>query len=101
MVICYQQRAYRRRSCLELIEYWDARGEYRAGERWMRRGLSVGPELATRTTTAMLYEGLALMLHRQVRMEEAAEAAGHSLKIDYELKDDCWRMPRSECFGTH
>ncbi|MGA9019080.1 MAG: hypothetical protein WB438_09130 [Candidatus Cybelea sp.] len=72
----------------ELIEYWDARGEYRAGERWMRRGLSVGPELATRTTTAMLYEGLALMLHRQVRMEEAAEAAGRSLSIYYELKDD-------------
>lgn len=72
----------------ELIEYWDTRGEYRAGERWMRRGLDVEPELTTAATKAMLYEGLALMLHRQVRLEEAAEAAAASVNIYHELDDD-------------
>jgi non-specific serine/threonine protein kinase len=72
----------------ELLEYWEARGEYRAGEQWMRRALTVTPELMTQNTRAMLYEGLALMLHRQVRLEEAAEAAACSMTIYHELGDE-------------
>jgi predicted ATPase len=72
----------------ELTEYWETRGEYSAGERWIRRALAIDPELMTQTTKALLYEGLALMLHRQVRLEEAAEAAARSVSIYHEQRDD-------------
>jgi predicted ATPase len=38
----------------ELAEYWDARGEYREGEEWIRRALDVDDALKTRPTQAVL-----------------------------------------------
>ncbi len=63
----------------ELTEYWDARGQYRDGEDWIRRVLQIDAELMAITTTAQLYEGLGLLLYRQSRLEEAAHAASLSL----------------------
>jgi predicted ATPase len=63
----------------ELAEYWDARGEYREGEEWIRRALNIDRDLKTHATCAALYEGLGLLLYRQSRLEEAARAASLSL----------------------
>jgi len=72
----------------ELAEYWDARGEYRQGEDWIRRALACDEDLKTRPTQAVLYEGLGLLLYRQSRLDEAAEAAGLSLSHYEAFGDD-------------
>ena len=71
----------------ELAEYWDARGEYREGEDWIRRALVCDEGLKIRATQAALYEGLGLLLYRQSRLEDAAEAAAMSL-AHYEASSD-------------
>jgi len=72
----------------ELAEYWDARGEYREGEDWIRRALACDEALKTRPTQAALYEGLGLLLYRQSRLEEAVHAAALSLRHYEALEDD-------------
>jgi predicted ATPase len=72
----------------ELAEYWDARGEYREGEDWIRRALAFDEGLKTRPTQAALYEGLGLLLYRQSRLEEAVKAAARSLTHYEALGDD-------------
>ena len=77
----------------QLSEYWETRGEYCAGEGWMRRSLQTGAELMTLDTRARLYEGLALLLHRQVRSKEAHGAAICCLEI-HEALGDTLNVPR-------
>ncbi len=72
----------------ELAEYWDARGEYREGEDSIRRALDVDDDLKTRSTQAVLYEGLGLLLYRQSRLDEAVRAATLSLQHYEALGDD-------------
>jgi tetratricopeptide (TPR) repeat protein len=72
----------------ELAEYWDARGEYREGEDWIRQALACDDSIKTRPTQAALYEGLALLLYRQSRLEEAMQAAASSLAHYEALGDD-------------
>jgi predicted ATPase len=77
----------------ELTEYWDARGEYRQGEDWIRQGLNIDDDLKTHPTCAALYEGLALFLYRQSRLEEAVHAASLSLS-HYEAFGDALGLSR-------
>jgi predicted ATPase len=72
----------------ELPEYWDARGQYREGEDWIRRALQIDDELKTNLTRARLYEGLGLLLYRQSRLEEAALASSLSLEQFEALGDE-------------
>jgi predicted ATPase len=72
----------------ELAEYWDARGEYREGEDWIRRALDVDGTLKTRPIQAVLYEGLGLLLYRQSRLDEAVHAATLSLAHYEAVGDD-------------
>jgi predicted ATPase len=72
----------------ELAEYWDACGEYREGEDWIRRALDCEDSLRTRPTQAALYEGLGLLLYRQSRLEEAVQAAAASLTHYEAFGDD-------------
>jgi predicted ATPase len=72
----------------ELAEYWDARGEYREGEDWIRRALACDDGLQTHPTQAALYEGLSLLLYRQSRLEEAVQAAASSLTHYEAFGDD-------------
>ena len=72
----------------ELAEYWDARGEYREGEDWIRRAAACDEALKTHPTQAALYEGLSLLLYRQSRLEEAVRAAESSLTHYEAFGDD-------------
>jgi len=63
----------------ELPEYFDARGQYSEGEAWIRRALTIDAELLQQVTCAKLFEGLSLILFRQKRLAEAAEAAASSV----------------------
>jgi predicted ATPase len=72
----------------ELAEYWETRGQYHAGEEWLRRALESRTDLMANRTRALLYEGLALLLHRQMRPGEAYRAATHSFEIFEQMGDD-------------
>jgi len=72
----------------ELPEYWDARGQYREGEAWIRRALETNAMLLTAGTSAKLLEGLSLLLFRQARLEEASRTASESLAAFREVADD-------------
>jgi non-specific serine/threonine protein kinase len=72
----------------ELAEYWETRGQYHAGEEWIRRALEIRPELVPDKTRALLYEGLALLLHRQMRSSEAYRAATLSFEMFERMVDD-------------
>jgi len=72
----------------ELPEYWDARGQYRDGEVWIRRALAIDAELLAQATSAKLFEGLSLLLFRQTRLEEASRAAASSLAAFEAVADE-------------
>lgn len=66
----------------QLVEVWEARGDFIEAEHWMRRALDADVELLTIETRAKLHEGLALLGLRRGLLLEAVHEASIALK-DY------------------
>ena len=71
----------------QLVEIWEARGDFIEAEHWLSRALESETELVTIRNRAKLHEGLALVSYRRGRLAEAEQEASSAL-AEYASSDD-------------
>ncbi|MFN2450477.1 MAG: hypothetical protein ABR508_11930, partial [Candidatus Baltobacteraceae bacterium] len=83
----------------QLVEVWEARGEFVEAEHWLRRSLESETELLTLLTRAKLHEGLALVTYRRGRLAETVSEATRALESYALLDDACGKLRARALLG--
>ena len=71
----------------QLVEFWEARGDFAEAEQWLRASLEGPAALLTLANRAKLREGLALVAYRRGRLAESVDEATFAMG-DYARLDD-------------
>lgn len=83
----------------QLVEVWEARGDFVEAEHWLRRALDSESGLLTIRTRAKLHEGLAMVGYRQGRLFDAVHEASNALKNYASIDDSEGKLRARDLLG--
>lgn len=83
----------------QLVEIWDARGDFIEAEEWLRHALDSDSELLTIQNRARLHEGLALVSYRRGRLAETVHEASSALSEYASIDDSAGKLRARDLVG--